>query len=204
MAKRKNKKVDDVAIDTRGRILEAARNLLLKRSGGEVSMAEIAKEAGVSRQAVYLHFADRGSLFVALVKYVDEKRGLQEVLDTIRNAPTGIAALRAMAAAQSRTNPDVWPLARASEAIRRTDEAMEKAWQNRLQDRHSGCKAIVKRLAKEGSLREGLPVDVAADLLWTITSIRTWEDLVLERKRKRSEYEEYVSEVLLRVLTSQP
>ena len=79
MAKRKNKKVDDVAIDTRGRILEAARNLLLKRSGGEVSMAEIAKEAGVSRQAVYLHFADRVSLFVALVKYVDEKRGLPAV-----------------------------------------------------------------------------------------------------------------------------
>jgi AcrR family transcriptional regulator len=202
MAKRKSE-VDDSATDTRTRILEATRNLLLKRSGGEASMAEIAKAAGLSRQAVYLHFADRGALFVALVEYVDQKRGLHEVLDTVRNAPSGVAALRAMAAAQAKTNPDVWPMARASEAIRRTDEAMEKAWQNRLQDRHAGCKAIVKQLAKEGSLRKGLPIDVATDLLWTITSIRTWEDLALDRKWKRSEYEEYVSDVLMRVLTSQ-
>jgi len=201
MAKRKSK-VEDFATDTRSRILEAARNLLLKRSGGEVSMAEIAKAAGVSRQAVYLHFSDRGSLFVAMVEHADERRGLRGAIDTIRNAPSGIAALRAMAAAQSRTNPDVWPLARASEAIRRTEEAMEKAWKNRLQDRHSRCKAIVKRLAKEGTLREGLPIDVATDLLWTITSIHTWEDLALEREWKRSEYEQYISNVLLRVLTS--
>ena len=202
MVKRKSK-VDDSAPDTRTRILEAATNLLLKRAGGEVSIAEIANAAGVSRQAVYLHFADRGALFVALVDFVDAKRGLKEVLDTIRNAPSGVAALRAMAAAQAKTNPEVWPLARASEAVRRTDEAMEKAWQNRLQDRHAGCKAIVKRLAKEGSLRQGLPIDVATDLLWTITSIRTWEDLALDRKWKRSEYEEHISGVLVRVLTSQ-
>jgi AcrR family transcriptional regulator len=202
MAKRKST-VDESATGTRTKILEAARSLVLKRAGGEVSMAEIAKAAGVSRQAVYLHFADRGALFIALVKYADEKRGLEGVIASIRNAPTGIAALRAMAEAQARTNPDIWPLARASEAIRRTDEAMERAWQNRLQERHAGCKAIVKRLAKEGSLRQGLPIDVATDLLWTITSIRTWEDLALERKWKKSEYEQHVSDVLLRVLTKQ-
>jgi AcrR family transcriptional regulator len=188
--------------NTRSRILEAAANMLIRRQGAEVSMAEIGKAAGVSRQAVYLHFADRGDLFVALFRYVDEKRGLAAELERIRAAPSGIAGLRAMASLQARTNPDIWPLARASDAIRRTDRAVEQAWQDRLQDRHLGCKAVVKRLDREGSLRKDLSINVATDLLWTLTSLRMWEDLVKQRKWKANEYEDQLADLLLRTLTT--
>jgi AcrR family transcriptional regulator len=198
---RRNKATQRSEIDTRTRILEAAISLLIKRGGADVSMAEIGKAANVSRQAVYLHFADRGDLFVALVHYVDEKRGLAEEIERIRSAPNGKAALQAMAALQARTNADIWPLARATDAVRRTDEALERAWQDRLEDRYTGCKAIIKQLAKEGSLRKDLSQGVATDLLWTITSLRTWEDLVLQRKWKASEYEKHISDVLMRTLT---
>ena len=36
-------------------------------------MAEIAKAAGVSRQAVYLHFGTRGGMLMALVKRADRR-----------------------------------------------------------------------------------------------------------------------------------
>jgi len=188
--------------NTRSRILEAAANLLIRRQGAEVSMADIGKAAGVSRQAVYLHFADRGDLFVALFRYVDEERGLVAEVERIRAAPSGIAGLRAMASLQARTNPDIWPLARASDAIRRTDPAVEEAWQDRLQDRHAGCKAIVKRLDTEGSLRKDLSMNVATDLLWTLTSLRMWEDLVKQRKWKANEYEDQLADLLMRTLTT--
>ena len=200
---KRSKETAGEGLDTRVRILEAAIALLIKRGGADVSMAEIGKAANVSRQAVYLHFADRGDLFVALVQYADEKRGLSEDLERIRNAPSGAAALRAMASLQARSNPQIWPLARATDAVRRNDEALERAWQNRLQDRHAGCKAIVKRLVKEGSLRPDLSVTIAADLLWTITSLRMWEDLVLQRKWKAAEYEDRITDLLLRTLTTQ-
>jgi AcrR family transcriptional regulator len=188
-------------LDTRSRILEAAYALLIKRGGGELSMAEIGRGANVSRQAVYLHFADRADLFVALVQYVDEKHGLAEALEKIRNAPSGVASLRAMALHQARTNPDVWPLARAADAVGRTDDGVEKAWQDRLRDRYSACKQIVKRLARDGTLREDLEADVATDLLWTITSLDTWEDLVLLRKWKSGQYENQITDLLMRSLT---
>jgi AcrR family transcriptional regulator len=190
-------------LDTRSRILEAAIALLIKRGGADVTMAEIGKAANVSRQAVYLHFADRGDLFLALVHYADEKRGLDKEIERIRNAPSAVAAIRAMASLQARSNPDIWPLARATDAVRRNDEALERAWQDRLQDRLAGCKAIVKSLAKEGSLRPDITLAAATDLLWTITSLRTWEDLVLERKWKPSEYEKLITDLLLRMLTKQ-
>ncbi len=52
----------------RTRILEAALSLITKRGSGDVTMGEIPKAARVSRPAVYLHFADRAELLVALVR----------------------------------------------------------------------------------------------------------------------------------------
>jgi hypothetical protein len=53
--------------------------------------------------------------------------------------------------------------------------------QPRLNARPDGCRAIVARLQAEGSLRPAIDPSVTADLLWTMTSLRTWEDLVLTR-----------------------
>ena len=61
---------------------------------------------------------------------------------------------------------------------------------------------MVDRLAGEGTLRPRLDRDVAADLLWTLTSLRMWEDLVLQRKWSAREYERRLGEVLLTTLTN--
>jgi AcrR family transcriptional regulator len=182
-------------------ILEAALALIGKRGGADVTMAEIAKAARVSRQAVYLHFADRANLLVNLVRYTDEKRGLAEEIRKIERAPTGAAQLRAMASLQARSNPAIWAQARAFEAVRRTDKAAERSWRDRFQHRLEGCRAIIARLQQEGTLRPGLDPATAADLLWNITSLRTWEDLVLDRKWSARKYENRVTELLLLALT---
>jgi AcrR family transcriptional regulator len=183
-------------------ILEAALALIAKRGGADVSMAEIAKAAKVSRQALYLHFADRADLLVNLIRYTDQKRGLDEEIRKIEQAPTGVAQLRAMASLQARTNPGIWAQARAFEAVRRTDKAADRSWRDRLQHRLDGCRAIVARLQKEGTLRPGLDPATAADLLWNITSLRTWEDLVLDRKWSARKYEDRITELLLLALTT--
>jgi len=182
-------------------ILEAALGLIAKRGGADVTMAEIAKAAKVSRQAVYLHFADRADLLVNLIRYTDQKRGLDEEIRKVEQAPTGAAQLRAMASLQARMNPGIWAQARAFEAVRRIDKAADRSWRDRLQHRLEGCRAIVARLQKEGALRTGLDPATAADLLWNITSLRTWEDLVLDRKWSARQYEDRITELLLLALT---
>jgi hypothetical protein len=102
---------------------------------------------------------------------------------------------------QARMNPKIWPLARMLDAVRRQDEAAERSWQDRLQSRLTGCRKIVGRLAREGTLRRGLTPAVAADLLWALTSLRTWEDLVLQRRWSPDQYEQRLCDVLLAILT---
>ena len=72
-----------------------------------------------------------------------------------------------------------------------------------IRDRYrlEGCRAVVTRLQREHALRRGLDADAAADLLWTMTSLRTWEDLVLQRDWTPASYETYVGGCLLAALT---
>ena len=183
------------------RILEAALALMTKRGAVDVTMAQIAKAARMSRQAVYLHFADRGELLIALVRYTDQKRGLDAEIQHIHDSPTGVEAMRRMISLQARSNPIIWPVARMLDGARRSDPEVERSWQDRLQHRLVGCRQIMRKVQDDGDLLPGIPFECAADLLWTLTSLRMWEDLVLQRKWPVKRYEEYVFGLLLRALT---
>ncbi len=189
---------------TRERICEAALRLIVKRGGADVPLADVAKAARVSRQALYLHFKDRAALFLAVAQHANDKRGLPEAIRRLEHAPTGLEALRLMAATRASLNPEIWPLARVLENVRREDPAAEITLQNRLAARLGTCRVIVEQLARDGSLRADLEPTIAADLLWALTSLRTWEDLVLIRGWTAAQYEERLVAALLRLLTSSP
>lgn len=184
-----------------GRILDAALALITRKGDAEVTMAQIARAARVSRQAIYLHFADRAALMVALARHLDERLGLPADIQQMMALPNGTAMLEANVSIQARRNPSVWAVARAFDAVRRTDAAAERAWQDRLNSRLEGCRAIVARLHAEGRLKRGLHPQVAADLLWTMTSLRTWEDLVLARGWSSQQYQEQMTRLLIETLT---
>ena len=184
-----------------GRILDAALALITKRGDAHVTMAQIARAARVSRQAVYLHFADRAELMVALARHLDAGLGLPAEIQRIADTRSGAEKVEAMVSLQARSNPSLWAVARAVDAVRRTDPAAERAWQDRLDARLAGCRRIVARLESEGNLRAGLDPSSAADLLWTMTSLRTWEDLVLERGWSPQKYQRHVTRFLLEALT---
>lgn len=188
--------------DSRARVLDAALRLIRRRGDAAVTMAQIAKAARLSRQAVYLHFADRADLMVALARHVNESLGLPAEIQRLMNSPTGIEMIEAFVSMQARGNPAVWAVARAIDAVRRTDAAAARAWQSRLESRLAGCRAIVSRLKADGSLRPRLDPSIAADLLWTMTSLRMWEDLVLEREWSPEQYQRYLTNLLIGALTS--
>jgi AcrR family transcriptional regulator len=182
------------------RILNAALVLVRRRKGTAVSMEAIAQAAGLSRQAVYLHFADRAQLMVALVRHAHEKLGPAGKVREVEDAPSGEAALRTWVAAQSVMNPRIWQVARSFDGVRRTDPDAEAAWQDRQKHRHEKCRAIIARIRKEGALKSGLATNTATDLLWTITSLRTWEELVLESGWTAAQYRKRLTHLLVDAL----
>ncbi len=164
-------------IETRNRILESTWRLLEADPGNEVRMSDIAKEAGISRQAVYLHFPKRADLLVATTRYLDEVRDIDARLAASRAAKTGLERLDAFIEAWGNYIPEIYGVAKALLAMQDQDEAAYNAWQGRMQAVREGCEAAVNALDRDGRLTADLSKKEAIDLLWTMLSVRNWEQM---------------------------
>lgn len=181
---------------TRERILLAARTLLESNPWAGVGLREVADEAGVSRQAIYLHFGSRAALLLALVEYVDETEGLKELTDRVHEAPDGAEALARLAWLNAEYEPRIRAVALAHDTARRLDPELEAAWQDRVRKRRSLYKRVIGRLKKEGRLSPALREKEAVDLVWALLSPRVHEDLVVECGWSRKRYETHLKSLL--------
>jgi AcrR family transcriptional regulator len=181
---------------TRTRILLAARELLEKTPGAPVSMGQIAQHAGLSRQALYLHFADRTSLFVEVSRMADTAARTPERQRRVDQAPTARDALREAIALQATLKPELRGIATALDVLRRTDPAADAAWKEREHARLQRCETVATRLAAEGDLAAAWDVSTAARLLWAATSQRVWDDLVVDQGWSAGQYRTHLTTML--------
>ena len=164
---------------TRDRILAAARALLEER-GFDVGMGDIARGAGISRQAVYLHFASKTDLLQQLTTWVEERADLGALLAPVSAAPDGEAALRALLNAAAVFEPQIHTLARVTEQVRDRDPAVQAINADRMARRLAGMTSVVARIEAEGRLRPGWSVDTAAAFVWLTTAPPSYHALVVE------------------------
>ena len=154
--------------ETRRRILDTAWALLEERGTG-VRIADIAAKAGVSRQAVYLHFGDRTSLFVALGDHVDVSFGRDRLRAHVFGAPTGVESLRRWVQTMSWYTAKIDTVSRILELAAESDEALAAVWKDRMTGRRGHVRRIAERIAAEGQLADGWTAEAAADLIFAVT-----------------------------------
>lgn len=159
-------------------------------------MSEIAEAAGVTRQLLYVHFENRTDLLVALSRKLDSDARTPALQTTIDDAPTARDALRAAVRVQAEIKPKIHGLATSLELLRPTDEAAAAACEERETARLARARAVIDRIAAEGLLAPGWTRAAAAELLWSMTSLRSWEDLVVRRRWSKSSWVKRTTEAL--------
>jgi len=164
-------------LKTRKRILAAALELMEKGEGRGVRMADVARRAGITRQALYLHFDSRAKLLIATTHYLDEVVGAEQRLVASRAAKTGVERLDAYIEAWGSYIPEIYGLAKAFLDMKGADEAAAAAWEARMSDMREGCEAAIKALRRDKMLMADYSQKEATDLLWTLLSVRNWEQL---------------------------
>jgi AcrR family transcriptional regulator len=167
------------AKSTREQILAAARELLETRGYFGVGLEDIGKAAGVSRQAVYLHFRSKAGLLLALVDWVDRHEDLGRRIEWIRAAGDPVQSLERWVEVAIGYEPRIHRLALVLDAARSTDEAAAAAWDDRMAHRRRGCGHVISALSKAGRLADEWTVETATDWLWTLGSVKTYEDLTV-------------------------
>lgn len=148
--------------------------------GKLVRMTDIAKRAGISRQALYLHFDNRAELLIATTQYIDVVKGVDDRLAKSRAAKTGRERLAAYIDAWGNYIPEIYGVGKALLAVQDTDEAAAAAWSDRMQAVRHGCEAAVSALDADGHLAPEFSIEKATDILWTMLSVRNWEQLTRE------------------------
>lgn len=166
--------------ETKIKILEATWKLMEEQNGQGVRMSDIAETAGISRQAVYLHFNSRTEVMVATTHYIDEVRGLDERLQRYRAATVGVEILEEFVEFWGNYIPQIYRLAKALLAVRETDEAAAAAWKDRMDSIRSGCREIIDALDRDKMLDAKFSRDEAVDLMRTMLSVHNWEHLTME------------------------
>lgn len=173
---------------TRKRILNETWRLVEGQQGKGVRLSDIARAAGVSRQAIYLHFASRSELLVATVRYVDEIHNLGERLSSFRQATGGLETLRAYVVFWGNYIPEIFGLAKALLAARETDDAAAAAWEDRMEALRYGCRCVIECLEREKLLAPGWNIAEATDLMAGMLSVSLWENLTIDRGWSISQY----------------
>lgn len=166
--------------ETRNRILNASLTLLEESQGKGVRMSDIAKQSGISRQALYLHFPTRAELLIETTRYLDEIKGTDQRLHASRTAATGQDRLDSYIQAWGEYIPVVYGVAKALLSMKDTDDAAAKAWENRMLAMREGCGAAIQALHQDKELSPEYTIDEATDILWTLLSIRNWEQWTID------------------------
>lgn len=185
---------------TRTRILTAAWELLDSNPGVAAKMSDIAKRAGVSRQALYLHFPNRTELFIATTKHQDAVFKVDEMLVESRAATSGKARLEAFITAWGNYVPKIFGIAKTLIIMKETDEDAARAWEERMADMREGCAAAVAALQRDGDLADGMSERHATDYLWAILSVTHWELLTVACGWDQAHYVDAIQQTARRML----
>lgn len=184
---------------TREHILKVSWDLVAGH-GSTLKLTEVAARAGVSRQALYLHFGDRTGLLLALVRHMDETLDLGTSLAHVHAAPDAGELLCRTMRLNTRFWSAVLPVARILEATQYEDKALGAAWRDRMSFRQKTFSAIIRRISERGELAPDWTVETAADLLYGVAHFDTWRELVQHLGWTDDQYVDAMTRLLRRSL----
>ena len=181
---------------TRAALLEAARGLLEDQGAASLTMAAVAERAGVSRRALYLHFASRTTLLTELFGWVSEQEGLAGSLEPVWRAPDAAAALEEWARHLARFHPRILAVAREIQRARHDDPDAAAHWTLVAADQRACCHRLATWLSRERRLAPPWTVATATDMLWALMSFELLEELLVDRGWSPRRYRTHLAALL--------
>ena len=186
---------------TRDGILDAARRLLAAGTYSSVTMADVARTAGVAYQTVYGIFGTKVQLAEALIAsgfaHIPEA---MKLFDSLRDSPVDEQSVRIAAHA---VRVILEPCADLVRFIHESgDPVLLAGYRAREQVRHRSVveSRVAENLKRTGRLRANLTPSEAVDVIWAMSGADLYNKLVLERGWTADRYEEWLADALVRIV----
>ena len=189
------------AAATRRQILDAAQRLFERNGYAATTMAAIAQEAGVALKTVYVAFDTKAGVLRAVWHRalrgdrdevpVGEQDWFRKVLDE----PDPERRLRLSARNSRMVKERAAAIMEVIHAAAPGDPEIGELWDRIKQDFHANQREIVESLARDRALRQGLRVDAAADIMWTLNQPMQYQLLVGDRGWTPARYERWLGDL---------
>lgn len=163
--------------DTRRRIMDAAKELFATHGYARVRVSDITEAAGLSPGAFYRYFDDRHGLTLELLRELTD-----QAFETSRNPQSGRPATASVVESTERYF-EYYRKHRALFGVlvelSQTDAEVAELWAQSRQAFYARISRSLRRDLDEGRLREDLDIDVAAEMLGSMTEFYAFQRYVL-------------------------
>jgi AcrR family transcriptional regulator len=189
---------------TRARVVQAATRVFLEHGYVGATVPAIAAEAQVSLQTVYRAAPGKAGLLAAAVRAA-VAGGTERADVPVADRPAIRAIIEESDPAEqlrlyAHTQPGIWarvgPLLRVLEAAAASAPELRRLQLEEDGQRHAGLTRFSRLLADHGALREELTPGHAADIIMTLCSFATYDNLVTRRGWTRNQYETWLTDML--------
>jgi AcrR family transcriptional regulator len=192
--------------ETRQRILDAARDLIVQRGYRATTIAAVADRAAVNIDTVYDRVGRKPVILRELIEQaisgtdravVAEDRDYVKAIVAEPDPANKLAMYaRAVAAIQERMAPLFLALRDAAS----TEPEARAVWQEIDERRAANMRTFAESLHVAGGLRAGLTVEEAADVIWTTASSDVYALFVVQRHWTRQRFERWLADTWRRLL----
>jgi AcrR family transcriptional regulator len=188
------------AQQNRARVLEAARRRFLAAGYAATTIAEIARDAGVSVETVYKTFATKAGVLKALfdvsVAGDDDPTPMvrRDVIQKVLTTPDASQKIAIYAKHLAATMPRSAPVHLLARDGAASSPDAATVWRQIREETLTAMTMFAADLAKSGQLR--ISAVKARDVLWTYHAPELYELLVLERGWSPARYGEFITHAL--------
>jgi len=182
---------------TRERILDAARQMILNKGFAEATIEAIAGEAGVAPPTVYAVFGSKRGILQGLMERAAFSSEYANLVREAVKSDDPATRLRYAAKIARRIHDS---LRSESEVLRAASAMAPEFIREKERIRYERQAGLVKLLEEKGALRPEVTETAARDILWTLTSHDIHRRLVVERKWSSDRYEQWLGDTLVLTL----
>jgi AcrR family transcriptional regulator len=182
---------------TRDRILDAARRMIMNKGFAEATIDAIAGESGVAAPTVYAVFGSKRGILQALMERAAFSSQYQDLVREAMKSDDPATRLRYAAKIARRIHES---LRSESEVLRGASAVAPDFIREKERTRYERQAGLIKLIEEKGALRPEVTGTAARDILWTLTSHDVHHRLVVERKWSADRYEEWLGDTLVLTL----
>ncbi len=195
---------------TRQRILDAARDTMVRRGYQGTNIADVAAAAGVHIDTIYRLVGPKAIVLRELIERAISGRDQavdaedREYVKAIRAEPDPARKLMIYAGAMGPIQARLGPLFLALRDAATTEPEAKQVWQEISRRRAANMRKLVEDLNAAGGLRADLSIDDAADIIWATNSAEVYVMLTVERGWPPQRYQEWLADTWCRLLLPAP